>query len=201
VLDLGTLARLYGYPVVAIGTALQGEAILLICGFLAHQGYLSVWWVWIVAAVSAMIGDVSYYHLGRHYGDRLIMKLPRTLRSGLETARNLVNRHPTKVLLFMRYFFGMRMIMPILCGMSTIPRGRFLIFNLFTSFFWAGLFVWTGWLFGVAAQEFVHEVERVELWLTIGLAAAGIVYHYVGKYLRERLNRQRSTHDTPQGLR
>jgi membrane protein DedA with SNARE-associated domain len=193
VIDVGALARVYGYPVVAIGTALQGEAVLLICGFLAHQGYLSVWWVWIVASFCAMIGDVSYYQLGKAYGDRLLLKLPRVLRSGLETARDLVNRHPTKVLLFMRYFFGMRMIMPILCGMSTIPRGRFLIFNLFTSAVWAGLFVGMGWLFGVAAQQFVHEVERFELWLTIGLAAAGIIYHYAGKYFRERLSRQKNS--------
>ena len=41
-MDLGQLVQDYGYTAIAIGTFLEGEAILLSGGFAAHRGYLSL---------------------------------------------------------------------------------------------------------------------------------------------------------------
>ena len=41
-MNLGQLVQDYGYTAIAIGTFLEGEAILLSGGFAAHRGYLSL---------------------------------------------------------------------------------------------------------------------------------------------------------------
>jgi membrane protein DedA with SNARE-associated domain len=184
--DIGLLAQLYGYPVVLLGTALQGEAVLLICGFLAHQGYLNVWIVWLIAALGATAGDVIYFYLGYRYGDRVLARLPHRASKSIHWARDTVSAHPVKVLLLMRYFFGMRIVLPIVVGMSSIPFGRFIRYNLPTAMFWAGMFVGAGYLFGLAAKSFVKEVEQVEIFLTIGLAVLAIGYQWLGKRISER---------------
>ena len=110
-------------------------------------------------------------------------------------ARNLVERHQTKVLLTMRFFFGTRILMPVVCGMASIKTSRFFRFNVPTAFVWAGVFVGAGYLFGTAANKVVHDVENIELVLILTLIAFGLVYHLIGKRLRER---QERNSDTPE---
>jgi membrane protein DedA with SNARE-associated domain len=192
-IDIGLLAQTYGYFAVLIGTALQGEMVLLVCGFLAHQGHLNVWLVWAVSSFGAVAGDVIYFYLGAHYGDRLVSHLPKRVRGSMDWAKAFVGEHPVRVLLLMRYFFGVRMILPIVVGMSSIRFGRFIRYNLPTGMLWAGLFVGTGYLFGLAATSFVHDVERIELYLTLGLALFAIAYHYTGRFVSARHERKKDS--------
>jgi len=185
-LDIGLLVQSWGYPFVVIGTALQGDAALLICGFLAHQGHLNVYLVWMTGALSAAAGDIIYFYLGWRYGDKVLNKLPGMAKSSLSWARDVVNRHPRRVMIFMRYFFGVRMAMPIICGMSTIPFNRFLRYTIVTAAIWAGMFVWIGYLFGLAAKTFIGQVEKFEIIFTIVLALLGVVYGLIGKKVSRR---------------
>ena len=185
-LDIGTLVQTWGYPMVVVGTALQGDAVLLICGFLAHQGHLNVWLVWITGTLAAMAGDVIYFFLGWRYGEKVLNKLPGMAKTSLAWARDVVNRHPSRVMIFMRYFFGLRMAMPIVCGMSTIRFGRFLRYNIFSSVLWAGIFVWIGYLFGLAAKRFVGQVEKFEVIFTVVLAVVGLLYGLLAKRVSKR---------------
>jgi membrane protein DedA with SNARE-associated domain len=184
--DVGALVQAWGYPVVVVGTALQGDAALLICGFLAHQGYLNVFLVWLVGALSAAAGDVIYFYLGWRWGDKVLNKLPGMAKSSLAWARDVVDRNPTRVMIFMRYFFGVRMAMPILCGMSSIPFGRFFRYILLTAFIWAGIFVWAGYLFGLAAKQIVGKVEEFEIIFVVALAVLSIVYGLISKRASKR---------------
>lgn len=191
-MDVEALARTYGYPVVLLGTALQGEAVLLVCGFLAQQGYLSVWIVWLMAALGGTTGDQTYFFLGRAYGERLIDRLPGVLRGGLHAARRLVDRHPRKVLLYTRFLFGMRIMLPILAGTSpTIPSARWVRYNSVASLIWAGIFVWIGYAYGEAAERVLEQLEGTQYLLILILALAGLLYHWAGRHLHghERLQR------------
>jgi membrane protein DedA with SNARE-associated domain len=186
VLDLGLLVQTWGYPIVVVGTALQGDAALLICGFLAHQGHLNVFLVWLTGSLSATAGDVIYFYLGRRWGEKVLNKLPGMAKTSLAWARDVVDRHPSRVMIFMRYFFGVRMAMPIICGMSSIPFGRFVRYNIATAIVWAGIFVWVGYLFGLAAKKFVGQVEKFEIIFTIVLAVLGVAYGLIAKRVSKR---------------
>ncbi len=76
--------------------------------------------------------------------------------------------------------------MPVLCGMSSIRFGRFIRYNLITAAVWAGIFVWVGFIFGLAAKTFVKRVEEFEIIFTIALAVLGVVYGLIGKRISKR---------------
>jgi len=57
--------ELHGYWVLFIGTFLEGEAILIMAGFLAFQGYLNVGGVILTAFAGSFLGDQFYFYLGR----------------------------------------------------------------------------------------------------------------------------------------
>ncbi len=193
--DFGALVRTFGYPAVVLGVVIQGEAILLICGFLAHQGYISLWGVWIVAALSASFGDVAYYTLGHHFGERVLDRLPRGMRAPLQWAKRLVDRHPNKVLVSMRFFFGTRVILPVVCGMSTITIKRFLCFNIPTALLWSAIFVGGGYLYGVAAEKVLKDVQEVEGYL-IALIIAGVILYQLRA--KRRIAEETETEQSPE---
>jgi membrane protein DedA with SNARE-associated domain len=188
-MDIGTLAQLYGYPIVLLGTALQGEAVLLVCGFLANQGHLNIWLVWLIAGFGAVTGDNIYFYLGWKYGPRVLNRLPLRARRSVQWARDMVGTHPVKILLLMRYFFGMRIVLPVVVGMSTIRFGRFLRYNIPTGLFWAALFAGLGYLFGLAARSIVDEVEHIEIALTVGLVVLAVSYQWIGRWISERVKK------------
>ena len=186
--DIGALAQTYGYPVVVLGTLLQGETFLLIFGFLARRGYLSPWIIAIIAAITAIFGDTTCFFIGRYFGEKFLPRLPARIRSPLHWASRFVNRHSTKVLLSMRFFFGMGFLMPVACGMSSIKTGRFFKYDMPMAFVWAGFFVGIGYLFGTAAEKVLHEVKNVEPFLIIALIIVGYLYHRIARRQRTQQN-------------
>jgi membrane protein DedA with SNARE-associated domain len=189
-MDIGALTQTYGYPIVVLGTMLQGEAVLLIFGFMAHQGYLSVWAVAALAALAAVAGDTTYFGLGQVYGERFLRLLPAGLQAPVHWARRLVDRHPNKVLLIMRFFFGTRIVLPVVCGMSNIRITKFLAFNIPTACLWSSIFVGAGFLFGVAADAVIKQLEHFELWLVGLLAVLALTYHWIASRLQAGNNEQ-----------
>jgi membrane protein DedA with SNARE-associated domain len=56
-MSLELLVKTFGYWALFVGTFLEGETILIICGFFAHRGYLELAWVIVVAFMGSLAGD------------------------------------------------------------------------------------------------------------------------------------------------
>ena len=65
----------YGYFAVFAGCFFEGETVLVLAGFAAHLGYLSLPWVAATAAAAGFCGDELFFTLGRHYGADLFRRV------------------------------------------------------------------------------------------------------------------------------
>ena len=70
------LIQSYGYVIVFAGTLLEGETVVALAGFAAHQGYLQLSIIIPVAICGAVIGDQVFFYLGRFKGKGMIAKHP-----------------------------------------------------------------------------------------------------------------------------
>ncbi len=192
-MDFTALLTAIGYPALFLGTLLEGETVLLVAGFLVHQGYLHPLTAWLVALAGGTAGDQLFYFLGLRHANRVIAKLPPHLRWPAGFARTLVARHPTFVLLTMRFLVGMRMLLPALCGAARIPARRFVAFNVATAALWAAFFLVLGYLFGEAAKPVLKRVQAAELILVGVLIAVAVLYEYLGRRLVRRLQERKGT--------
>ena len=66
------LVATYGYPLVFALTFLEGETVVIIAGFAAHRGWLAADGVFLAAFLGSLLGDQLYFHLGRHFGPRIL---------------------------------------------------------------------------------------------------------------------------------
>ena len=197
--------QVHGYWVLFIGTFLEGEAILIFAGFLASQGYLSIYGVILSAFVGSFLGDQFYFHMGRLKGP-FILKLFSSFSRKLRKALRLIERYGSFVAFISRYTYGFRILLPIILGMTNLSSRRFLYLNMASAVTWAILFSLVGFLFGKGAALFIEDVERHQPYLLLILAGLTgclwlshfAVHRWRSRRSRARLKRMRARRPKPQ---
>lgn len=192
---------LHGYWVLFLWTFLEGEAGLILAGFLAFEGYLNIAGVIATAFAGAFAGDQFYFYLGRWQGARLL-RLFTAIARKFRKALRLIERYGTFVAFVSRYTYGFRIILPVVLGMTSFPGKKFCWLNTLSALAWAVIFSLAGYSFGLGASVFVEDVSRYEhhlMIILVGLIACVWVFHfsYSGRCrrrARERLKRMRAKH-------
>ena len=152
----------YGYLGILIGTFLEGETILVMGGFAAHQGYLHLSWVIAAAFVGTLCGDQLYFYLGRRHSQALLARRP-LWQAKVSRAQVLVERYQYPLLLGFRFLYGLRTVIPFVIGMSRIPTGIFVVLNILGAFVWAVLIGSSGYLFGHAVEAVISDIKHYEI--------------------------------------
>jgi len=195
--------ELHGYWVLFIGTFLEGEAVLVMAGFLAFEGYLNIGGVILTAFAGSFLGDQFYFYLGYFKGRGLLRRFHAIARKFREALR-LIEKYGAFVAFISRYTYGFRIVLPIILGVTTLPPRTFLWINLASALSWAILFALGGYLFGKSASYFLGDLGRYEHYLMLALLGfiitAWLVHLYhawrLKRPARERLARMRALRKT-----
>ena len=97
-MDLSALLHAYGYLLIFVGTLVEGETLLTLGGYFAHQGYLDLGLVIVTAFAGAVCGDQLFFWLGRHHARRLLARFPK-MREKVNVALVKIESHQVKVML------------------------------------------------------------------------------------------------------
>lgn len=176
--------RSYGYLAIFVGTFFEGETVLVVGGFLAERAYLDLPWVILAAFLGTLLGDQTYYYLGRIKGVEFLEKRPRWRRKSARV-RNMLYRHQTLVVLGFRFLYGVRTVVPFLIGASKVPRLRFLALNILGIAAWATAVGVAGFVLGRTVGYFIEDVKLYELTI-LGLLAGGGLAAWTLWWWRER---------------
>jgi membrane-associated protein len=176
---LGGLA--FGEAAIFLGVVLPGETALLLGGYLAAQGKLSLPVMLVVAIGCAIAGDSVGYEVGRLAGPRL-----RNSRIGRRIgerrwarAEAFLQRHGGKAVFFGRSVALLRALVPTLAGAGRMPYPTFLPWNAAGGTLWGGGCVLLGYAFARSLTT-VERYLRVSSGLLLAVVVlGGIVVHVV----------------------
>jgi membrane protein DedA with SNARE-associated domain len=184
-MTLELFIRQYGYFALIAGTFLEGEIILILGGFAAHQGYLELPWVILAGFAGSMTGDQLFFLLGRWKGTAFLEK-----RKGwtdrAERVRGWVREYQTLISLGFRFVYGFRTVTPLVLGISRMPAARFAVLNAISALFWAAMIGTGGYLFGALIEMYVADVKRYEVEAIAAIVATGALVHAV-RYIRNKV--------------
>ena len=172
--DYVALIQQYGYVATFAGTLLEGETLLILSGVAAHRGWLSLPVVIALGALGGALGDMAFFLIGRHYGPHLLERFPRFAPAAARM-HMLIERHPTAIVLGVRFMYGLRTAGPAIIGTTRMPLLRFVTANFAGALLWSACWAGAGYLFGKAAEALLGDVARFERELMIGVLLAGIV--------------------------
>lgn len=185
-MDYARLIHEYGYYAVLLGTLLEGETILAMAALAAHQGYLHVPVLLPVAVAGAIIGDQFFYYMGRLYGNTLVTHFP-SLSARAARVESLIARHHAPVIVVLRFTYGLRIVGPMMVGMSAVTPIQFTLWNSLGSVLWAALIISVGYAFGDALQWLMGSIRKLEFLVLAIMVVAGTLVWLVARY---RIRRQ-----------
>jgi len=183
-MSLEALVGAWGYPVVFVGTVLEGEAVVIAAAFLAHQGLLDPLAVFLVAVAGSVLGDQFWYHVGRHRGRAVLRRHPEW-SDRVERVLERIRRRPVLVTLGFRFVYGVRVVTPVAIGMSGFEPRRYALLNLAGAALWALVVCIAGYLFGAGVEAAFGRLHHFERWaIVLALVGAGLAW-IAWRHLRE----------------
>jgi membrane protein DedA with SNARE-associated domain len=171
---LSHLHAIWAYTTLGATSILTEELAPILGGFAAHQGHLGLKRVMAAIAIGSWSAGVALYFLGRWRGSWLLRRW-RGIRRPLARALRIVRRSPWRSSLFVRFAFGLRVVLPVACGAARVPLLAYLVGSGVSAVVWSVLFTLLGWAFGDAAVLIIHHVRRYEDLVAVGLIGAVVL--------------------------
>ncbi|MEW5764524.1 MAG: DedA family protein [Acidobacteriota bacterium] len=166
------LAR-YGLLAVFVGMWVEGETVLLVSGFLAHQRLISLWALLPVAFLGAFSVDNAFYAAGRFLSSH-----PRVRRFLERPALQRLHRHGESwgAFLLVRFLYGTRAPFMVYLGSRPLPYARFVLREVPALLLWSALWIFFGHALGRALVVLLGELHSSHRTAVVAiLALAGLL--------------------------
>jgi len=170
-MTIAMLIAKYGLVALFVGAGVEGEAVVVTGGILAHKGLVPLWGAMLVSAMGSCIADQLWFFAGRycrHY--RWVQAL--IAKPAFARATAFLERYPTAFIFGFRFVYGMRTVSPIAIGTTHIPPRTFVPLNIVSAAIWGPLFTLLGYAFGRAIDPILH---RLQSGFAVALAAVVVV--------------------------
>lgn len=158
-----------------VGVPLPEETIIILSGYLAWRGVLSLPTVILVGILSAIAGDNLGYWIGRNGGRPLLLRYGRYCflsRRQLRRAEQFFARHGHRAVFFGRFIAGMRFLAGPLAGISRMRFGRFFAYNASGAVVYVSAVALVGFAAGRHLHRVLADFKRAEHFIALG---AGIL--------------------------
>ncbi|CAN5534874.1 hypothetical protein BH09GEM1_BH09GEM1_01150 [soil metagenome] len=162
------LERLWKYTALGASSIVFEEANPIFGGIAARHGRAGMVGVIVAVAIGAWIASIALYAVGRWKIDWVRARWPEKHRL-LDAALKMVERHPWRSSLAVRFAYGLRLPVPIACGAARVPFGVYVVGSGISSWVWSFTFAYVGLVFGGAAVMALRFTHRIEV--RLGLAA------------------------------
>lgn len=173
-MNLEQFIQQYGYFAVFIGTCLEGEGVLVLAGFFAHRGYLSLPIVLLLAFSGSFFGDQLCFTIGHLKGRWILDRRPKW-QPRAQWILSHVATHERWLLLAFRFVPGTRLLTPLVLGLAGYPHRRFALYNVIGAAVWALSIGLLGYFAGHAASQLLQQVKDHEIKVVCTIIAIGIV--------------------------
>lgn len=165
---------LWTYIVLGASTILTEEVGPIFGGIAANNGELRLLRVIVAISIGGWLATFLLYILGRWKWELIRRRFPR-VRSPGTVALRVVRNNPLKASFFVRFAFGLRLVLPMACGAARVSPYVFLPVSLAGSAVWTTVFALLGYAAGEAAMQSVGKIGRVGQIIGAVLITAGVL--------------------------
>ncbi len=170
---------------------LPGDSLLFACGAMAASGAIDIHLLLPGLFFFAVLGDNLNYALGRHLGQRWLLRPPRLLRVDyLHQTQGYFARHGGKTVVLARFAPIVRTFTPFVAGTGRMPYARFLSYDIIGGLAWTLSFVGMGYAFGNLPA--VRHKFTLSILLIIGISLLPAFWQALREFMAARKRSQQS---------
>jgi membrane protein DedA with SNARE-associated domain len=177
----------YGPLIVFLWTLFEGETVVVVAGYLIHQGLLAPVPIVVAAFLGSVASDQIIFFMGRHQvAERYVARIKQ--QRYFARALEWVEHRPTLFIFSFRFIYGLRTAGALAVSLTSVSLLRFTIVNALSAAIWAVAFTMLGYLLGKTVEAVFGSLHAIEH--KIGWAVAiGVAVFLVGRFFWTRLRR------------
>jgi membrane-associated protein len=148
---------------VFFGFFFPGDSLLFTAGFLASQGLLPIWTLYLSLLFAAIFGDSVGYYTGHRFGRKLFNR-PKSFFFNPEhivRTEAFFTKHGPMALILARFTPIVRTFTPIFAGIGSMPYRTFIVYNVTGAFLWVTSLLLGGYFLGTLvpqAKDYIHYI-------------------------------------------
>lgn len=182
-----TLLLVYGYPILVIiiiggyiGLPLPVSVCLVAAGAFAQSGTLNIFVLLPLVTLTAVIGDVIEYWLGRKYGQLIFRKLKFLNRNNSFNIQNVddffIKWGGIGVFLTRWLITPIAIPVNILAGSGKYQFRKFIGISILGEIIWAFMYLSLGYVFGSNWVSLIEFVNETPYFLVLAAAGFGLLF-------------------------
>lgn len=152
-----------------IGFFLPGDTLLFPAGFFAATGKFPLLGVIIAAWIGAILGNESGYIIGQKTGPRLFRKKDGLVfrQDYVTKAEAFYEKYGAKTILIARFLPIIRTFAPLVAGVGSMDRKKFVIYNIIGAGLWVTSVVLLGYWLG-------SKIPNIDRYIIPGILVATV---------------------------
>lgn len=147
------------YVVLGASAIITEELAPIFGGIAVHEGELRMMPLIMAITMGGWVATSLLYVLGRLKWEAIRKRFPKARATGTVALR-VVRRNPVTASFFVRFAFGLRIVLPMACGAAQVPLLVYLPMTLLGSLAWTSVFTLVGFAAGEAAVRAIGHLGR-----------------------------------------
>ncbi len=128
---------------------LPGDSLIFVAATFAARGALNPWLLFFLMAIAAFAGDTANYWIGHAIGAKAYTGEVKWIKKEyMERTHAFFEKHGGKTIFLARFVPIIRTFTPFVAGVSKMPYGYFITWNLVGGATWVATFTLLGYFFG-----------------------------------------------------
>lgn len=128
---------------------LPGDSLIFAAATFAARGSLNPWMLFILMVIAAFLGDTANYWIGNAIGAKAYTGEVKWIKKEyMERTHAFFKKHGGKTIFLARFVPIIRTFAPFIAGVSKMPYGYFISWNLIGGICWVATFTLLGYFFG-----------------------------------------------------
>ena len=182
-------AAYFRYPLIAVGTVIEGPILMIASGFLYRTGFFELAPLFVSIMIGDLLGDILWYCLGKYVADPVLKKDGKFVGitpERFEKIKGLFSRYHERILIFSKLTLGLGFAVGILtvAGMTRVSFKRFIIINAIGEIFLVSTLIAIGYFFG---EVYLKISDNMKIGFLVAVALLVVTSFYVfSKYVAHK---------------
>lgn len=148
-----SFASYFRYPLIAIGTVIEGPILMIASGFLYRAGFFELVPLFIAILIGDLIGDILWYVVGRYFAGPILSKRGKFVGitpEKFEKIKELFSKYHERILIFSKLTLGLGFALGVLvvAGATKVSFKRYMVINAIGEIFLVSTMIAIGYFFG-----------------------------------------------------
>jgi membrane-associated protein len=159
---------------VVVTPFLPGDSLIFAAATFAARGALNPWEIFILLSIAAVAGDTANYWIGHRVGARAYTGEVKWIKKEyMERTHVFFEKHGGRTIFLARFVPIIRTFTPFVAGVSQMPYGFFIRWNVIGGVTWVAVFTLLGYFFGNI--PFVQKNFELVIVAIIGISLIPVV--------------------------